>query len=235
MSIDDQLKEAELEKIRAEATKFQAEARDISTKRKTVIWADNLKIIGAVVLAVGGIVAAVTQYHLAELKVEQAEYELEITNKTLTVKKDELDKLTAKLDSVNEEIVEKEKYVAQLKEGLANLAVEASEAQPELTKRRLVYVQFRGSLTRASINEYREQLTKSGFQSPGAERLSGEYSSSVRYFDEGDYDEAVRLAEATEDYFREKGCALTLEPIFLDTSQLTHPPLEVWIDYSCST
>ena len=54
MSIDDQLKEAELKRTKAEASKFQAKARDISTTRKTAIWTDNLEFVCAVVIAVSG-------------------------------------------------------------------------------------------------------------------------------------------------------------------------------------
>ena len=67
-TLDDQLKLAQIEKTRAEATKLVTDAQVATKQARGNTWSEVIKIGGAVILGIGGAVAAYTQYEVAELK-----------------------------------------------------------------------------------------------------------------------------------------------------------------------
>ena len=99
---------------------------------------------------------------------------------------------------------------------------------------RLVYIQFRGSLSRELINELRAALKQSGFNNPGAERLAGEYRNLVKYFSDADASSAENLKREIEQFFAKKGCPLNIEVVPVKSKTEPPPPLEIWLYHSCS-
>ena len=67
-SIEDQLKLAQVEKIRAEIRKLDRETTLVLSNVRGHAWAEAVKIVGGIILGLGGITAAYTQYQVAEEK-----------------------------------------------------------------------------------------------------------------------------------------------------------------------
>jgi hypothetical protein len=120
-------------------------------------------------------------------------------------------------------------------------AIPASEAQviaPVTASRpdrdsALVYIQFQGSITRAVMNELRQDLSAVGYKAPGVERIPAPFRNDVRYFYPGDEEAAHAVASRTEAFFSRLRC-----PIQLPVHRLTDPgaregQVEVWVSHSC--
>lgn len=228
LSIDEKLKLAQIKKIES----------DIESTSK-FSWIEFIKLFGVVIVGVGGFAGAYTQYEVAELKAQRANKELsELENK-----KTEAQNAIAKLE---EELKKKEsliketqnKTIPELKRSLNQATFDSQENNPELAKKRLVYVQFQGSTKREFIDELRGYLERESFNAPGAERRAGNYTSEVRYFptldkvetnrDEAD---AKRLAKAVENFYATKGCQLNLpvEAVPINKDMGKKSPPEVWL------
>ncbi len=238
-SIDDKLKQAQIDKIQAE----------IKAVSKTS-WMELIKLFGGVVLGIGGLAGAYTQYEVAGLKAENAKHQLtEIENKAkqeladFENKKAKAQEEIAKLDA---DLKEKEKLIKEtqdktipeLKKSLNQATIELQASNPELVKKRLVYVQFQGNTKREFIDELRRYLESASFSAPGAERRAGTYTSEVRYFPTSDKEQtskdktdAERLAKAVESFYETKGCRLNL-PVKASSVSLEagkQAPPEVWL------
>lgn len=103
-------------------------------------------------------------------------------------------------------------------------------------ERFVVYIQFRGLLTRETIDRYRQALATRGsadgivFAVPQAERLAGQYNSMVKYFIPENQAAAEALAVSTNAAMAAAGCAFR-SPIQATAAQGKAPAdsLEVWI------
>ena len=232
-NIDNQLKLAEIEKLKAEALKLQVEANHTEKSKKTFMWSETIKSIGAIVIGIGGIVAAITQYQISDLKAQETKLAINEKTKQLSTTKQELKEIETKRD-----VAIKERYdivisVNKLKSELSNLTYQVTEKSPNLINKKLVYVQFRGELTRSFIDDYRESIKSIGFNPPSAERLAGTYNNLVKYFNPSDQDKAINLARATEDYFQTKGCPTSFKLVDASTTNTSNSSLEVWIHQAC--
>lgn len=100
---------------------------------------------------------------------------------------------------------------------------------------RVVYIQFRGSLSRATANALRARLNASGFNAPGVERIDRPYGNSVRYFHPEDEAAARELAQAASAFFAELRCPATFEPQNKAAGGAGVPQgqLEIWINLNC--
>lgn len=232
-SLDDQLKQAQVEKTLAEATKLKREGEATSKQAQSAFWSDLLKLLAGIILGIGGVVAAVTQYEVAELKAKAAKQELAQAEKA----KAEADAMTkealAKRDAARRELQEAEQAVKELKASLTQQTNELQSAKPELLKSRLAYIQYSGDISRNLINELRLFLQEEKFNAPGAERVAGEYQNTVKYFKPSDSADADRLAKAVEDFFAKQGCPLKLRLVPAATATGQASPLEVWLSLSC--
>lgn len=228
LSIDDKLKQAQIDKIQAE----------IKAVSKTS-WMELIKLFGGVVLGIGGLAGAYTQYEIAEFKVENAKNELTELEQKKAGAIQEIQKLDAALSEQKKLLKEtQEKTIPELKRSLNQATNELQAHSPEHGKNRLVYVQFQGNTTRAFIDELRKYLESAAFNAPGAERRSGNYPSEVRYFPtvdnartSQDKSDAERLAITVENFYRSKGCQLNLpvraSSINIETGKQAPP--EVWL------
>jgi len=112
----------------------------------------------------------------------------------------------------------------------------ASTARSE-PQRYVVYIQFRGLLSRETIDRYRQSLaSRTGadgmvFAVPQAERLAGQYNSMVKYFRPENQAAAEALATSTNDAMSAAGCRFKA-PIRAISARGKAPEnsLEVWIN-----
>lgn len=219
---------AELERVRAETAKLHAETRATISARR----AEPFKVIAAAILGLGGIIAAITQYEAAELRVEKAKAELvELTASQQTAESLMVAAL-GRRDSLAKELPVLQAAIESYKGTLAQLARQLRTATQTSASARLVYIQFRGQLSRTKVNELRGALNAASFTSPGAERLDGTYRSEVRFFRDDDSRAADRVRETVEAYLRAKGCPTVLAVVRAQAAS-SSPPLEVWLSHDC--
>jgi hypothetical protein len=243
---DPDLKAAQINKLRAETDKLTAEKKKLEAEAVAVprvatgsYWSEVVKIVGAVVLGIGGFVTAVGSYFVAKNQVELAELK-----SAHAVEKARAAEAAASAASAAEasairrrDDARKEEAIAlknadELRKALAEQTSQVQTARPELLKRRLVYVQFQGSLSRTLVNELRTSIEARGYSAPGAERLEGDYRNLVKFFRAEDGDAATTLVKLTEQFFEAKGCPIRLVPVQAKAASAA-PPLELWIAHSC--
>lgn len=99
----------------------------------------------------------------------------------------------------------------------------------------VLYIQFQGQLKRELINELRGAYQQEGIGTPEAERLAGQYKSSVRFFHDEDRAKAEAVANRATRFFMEKKCALVVdvEDLTAKRSQVPMGQLELWINHNC--
>ena len=224
-SLDDQLKLAQIDKMRAEADKLRNDSVVANTSAKNGVASEAIKILAGVVIGIGGFLAASTQFEVAELRAGYANEKLKVAEAAA------LSASEAALAAVKRK-EEAERLIAEYKEALEKQAVATplakGEAQP-----RLVYIQFRGAITRVRVNSLRAFLSKNGFNAPGAERVPGEYGSLVKYFTDSDAAAATSLKDAVEKQLKQQGCDGTLRLVKPENPSGKASPLEVWIHSDC--
>nr|WP_315234439.1 hypothetical protein [uncultured Albidiferax sp.] len=243
---DPDLKAAQIEKLRAETAKLSAEKKKIEEEAAVVPriatgshWSEVIKVVGAIVLGIGGFVTAAGSYFVARNQVELAE--LKSTNAAERAKAAEAAASAASAsvaaavklrDEARKDEAEAIKNTAELRKSLAEVTATVQTAKPDLLKRRLVYIQFQGSLQRPVVDELRKALESQSFSAPGAERLGGDYQSLVKFFRTEDEAAAASLMKSTQDFFASKGCPVQLR-IVQAKAAATAPPLELWLAHSC--
>lgn len=240
-SLDDRFKQAQIDKTYSEIKKIEKEAEAIRTQYKNDFWSEFIKILGGIVLGVGGVVVAVTQYEVGELKAKIAKEELTKAEGARveaemikTAAEADASAALMKRDVALREQKEAEAAAAELKAMLTLTDSALRSARPNETKSRLAYIQFKGELNRSLINELREDLAKKSFNAPGAERVSGEDQNIVKYFNSGDQEDANKLAETVETFFKSKGCPVKLRVTPSSSANVKNPPLEVWLAHRCT-
>lgn len=236
----------------AEKEKILKETEAIPRQLKESLWSERIKILGAGVLGLGGFATAVgtilvtsTQVDVAELRARYAGEKLvaieaaaSAASAAASVARTQAAASIQKRDEAIRETARVEESLRQTREALTEeakalaFARETKAAVPSTGK--LVYVQFRGNLTRDTINELRESLKKGGFNVPGAERVDSSYQPMIKYFKSADKAAAEQLKTSTEAFFQQKGCPIRLRPV-LATAVTSSPPLEVWLPHSCNT
>jgi hypothetical protein len=108
----------------------------------------------------------------------------------------------------------------------------APEVQP------LVYVQFRGGVSRNLVDELRAELDRLGMLAPGAERITqSSFTSHVSYFHEEDSALATTLAGITRRFFADRNCTLDndipLRPLAALRSRVQRGQVEIWVNTNC--
>ena len=243
---DPDLKAAQLDKLRAETAKLGAERNKLEEEAKVLphvatgsYWSEAVKILGAIVLGIGGFVTAAGSYFVARNQVELAELKSSYATEKAKVAESTASTASAaaaaavKLkDEAKKEEAEAVKNTAELRKSLAEVTAVVQAAKPELLKRRLVYIQFQGSLSRSLVDDLRKSLESQSFSAPGAERLSGEYQNLVKFFRVEDESAAALLLKSTQDFFASKGCPIQLRTVQAKAVAST-PPLELWLSHSC--
>ncbi|MBV4507279.1 hypothetical protein HU751_020835 [Pseudomonas sp. BW13M1] len=230
---------AETEKLRAEKTKLEQEAAAVPRQNRGAYWSEVIKILGAIVLGIGGAITAggslfvaKAQVELAETKSSQASEKARVAETTAATAKAEADSAVKLRDEARKQEADAARSVQELRNSLAELTSQVKKENPALLKRRLVYIQFQGGLSRSLINELRKSLEAQNYSAPGAERLAGEYNPLVKYFHPKDEQDAVALLKSTEAFFLSKGCPIQLRAVQAQAATTT-PSLELWLSHSC--
>jgi hypothetical protein len=230
---------AETEKLKAEKTKLEQEAAALPRQNRGSYWSEVIKILGAIVLGVGGVVTAGGSYfvarnqvEIAEIKSSQAIEKARIAESTAAAAEVEATNAVNLRDVARKQEADAAKSIQELRNSLAELTSQVQTANPDLLKRRLVYIQFQGDLSRSLINELRKNLENQSYSAPGAERVAGEYKALVKYFHPEDEQAAASLIKFTEAFFLSKGCPLHLRAIQAQAA-MTTPALELWLPHSC--
>lgn len=246
-SLDDELKRANIVKTQAETEKIRRDlASEVGRARKS-FWIDFAKIVGGVILGAGGLMAAVTQFEVGEMraKVAKTEFDEAVKQKTLAEQaaqaatqslaqsQVELKRSVEMREAARKEYAELQNESARLRASLTQTDAELRTVHPQTDLPRLAYIQFKGDLSRAFINDLRNHLGADSFNAPAAERVAGGWKTQVKYFAPGDQAAAKKLAASVEAFTSSKGCPMTV-PV-----SLAHPPhgqaspLEVWLSGSC--
>jgi hypothetical protein len=102
----------------------------------------------------------------------------------------------------------------------------------------LVYIQFRGGVSRAVVEELRAELNQAGYPAPGTERIQYSFSSHVSYFHAQDQALADTLVQRTRSFFHARECRLDrpLQLLHLPqaASRVRRGQVEIWIHGNCS-
>lgn len=237
---------AQIDKLRAETAKLVAEKKKIEEEAIAVpriatgsYWSEVVKIVGAVVLGGGGFVTAVSSIFVARNQVEVAELKSTYATEKAKSAESAASAATAaaaaavKLrDDARKEEAEAAKNAGELRKSLAELTAQIQAAKPDILKRRLVYIQFQGSLNRSLINDLRNSLEATGFTAPGAERIGSDYQSLIKFFRPEDEQSAASLLKSTQDFFASKGCPIQLRVVQVKAAAAS-PSLELWLAHSC--
>lgn len=196
--------------------------------------------VGAIVLGIGGFITAIGSYYVAKNQVELAELKsAQAVEKTKTAESATSAALAAEVNAIKRRDDARKEEAAALKNAeelrkvLAEQTTQVQAAKPELLKKRLVYVQFQGSLNRSLVNELRTSIEARGYSAPGAERREGDYRNLVKFFRTGDEAAAAALVKLTEQFFESKNCPIQLSSVQATAASAT-PPLELWIAHSCT-
>lgn len=126
--------------------------------------------------------------------------------------------------------------------GPASAPVPAPPTTPLVPRafRRVVYIQFRGTVARSSVEAFRKALVaelktdpaNADLVAPGIERVDRAYSNQVRYFHPEDKTLATRIAAWTQDYFVDRKAKARFEAKDFTRSRLQTQVghIEVWIN-----
>lgn len=190
----------------AQIAKIHAEIGAI----KYTPWIELIKLFGSFIVGSVSVLVAYNQYESAK------------TAKAAEVTAKEAER------AVKNELAEVEESKDELKESFA-----IQKSKPELAQAHLVYIQFQGDTRREFINELRKYLQKGQYNAPGAERVSGNYASQIKYFytsddaNSSDKETAGQLARYIEGFYSSRKCniALSVTPILAEKIS----PIEVWL------
>ncbi len=188
--------------------------------------------IGGFVTAVGSFFVARNQVELAELKSTYATEKAKAAESAASAATAAVASAVKLRDEARKEEAEAARNAAELRRSLAELTAQIQSAKPELLKRRLVYIQFQGSLNRDLINNLRNSLETTGFSAPGAERIGGDYQSLIKFFRPEDEQAATLLLKSTQDFFSARGCPVQLRVVQAKAAAAA-PPLELWLAHAC--
>jgi DNA repair exonuclease SbcCD ATPase subunit len=211
----------------------------------------------------GKVQAATSQYALKTLEIDRKKFQLEqeyanlkdehISNqKELNNLKSESQKVEfelsekkAELSRQQELLTQLEKQINQRKElvaaGPEPLKVQEIDQQiqqtvKELKTPRVVYLQFRGDLTRELMNTLKDYLSSQGIPTPGVERVSGDYGNAIRYYHDSDKQKAEQLRDLVIKFFSDKGCPIPemkIHDISGTRFVAEKGQLEIWLHHSC--
>ena len=237
---------AQIDKLRAETAKLNAEKKKLEEEALVVprvatgsYWSEVVKIVGAVVLGIGGFVTAIGSFFVARNQVEVAElkstYAIEKAKSAESAASAASAAAVAAVkirDQARKEEAEAAKNAEELRKSLAELTARIQASRPELLKRRLVYIQFQGTLSRSIINDLRKSLEATGFSAPGAERIGSDYQSLIKFFRPEDDQAAAALLKSTQEFFASNGCPIQMRVVQAKAA-VASPPLELWLAHSC--
>jgi len=231
---------AETEKLRAERMKLESEAEAVPQQANGSYWSEVIKIVGAIVLGIGGVVTAGGSFFVAKNQVELAEFKAAQANEKFKLAESAektasaASAAAARLrETAQKEQIEAEKSVRELRETLSNLTAKVQASKPDWITQHLVYIQFRGDLSRDLINKLRNFLDTAGFNAPGAERIAGHYQSIIKYFNAADLPAAEALRKRTETFFTTKGCPIQIRVVPAQAASKITPTIEAWLFHSC--
>lgn len=222
ISLDEQIKKVQLDKLRAEVRNLNS-------------W--NYELTGKVVISVLAVLLAGWSLYVGVPKAQydalKATQEVASTLKNLDALKAETEVRHRQLAEANDALVQAQNALQAAKTSVTGEVL----AKVDAAAKPVAYVQFAGSLSRELIDAYRAALSNAGFNPPRAERINRGQQNEVRYFSNTPQEvaRAAKAAQATKDFFDAKGCPLSppVTPHFVQLPEGKQSPLEVWLIGSC--
>lgn len=156
---------------------------------------------------------------------------LNLQAKQLELSRDSLTTAMVRLENANTVL----RKIVSRNRAVAELALTSSQSPPREEVVPLVYIQFRGDLSRDLLEDFRAELNQSGFAAPGNERIQRQFSSRVSYFRQQDRIFAEAVAMRAERFFEQNGCPVNFPLLYLPEYVANADPrqVEVWINHNC--
>lgn len=185
-----------------------------------------LLVLGALVLSTRQLLG--NQRRLSEIRGE-----VKANSAELARVKRELRSASDSLVRVREGFAAYNAVVKQQSPALAETAAEA--ARDSSSAARVVFIQFRGRVQSALVNELRVELNATGFNAPEIERVDRSYRNGTRYFHRQDQSAAQRLSRVASGFFAERGCPAEFPLQDFSRRGPTAPigQMEIWINLNC--
>ena len=191
-------------------------------------------------LSLAGLLLVLGALVLATQRLGNSRSELRQVSQEVSAKHDELQRMQTELRSATDSLVRIREgfatYRAVVREQVPAVDVAAAEvARDSATTARVVYIQFRGTISRDLVNELRARINGAGYNAPGVERIDRSFATAVKYFHPEDEALAAEIARQTREFFAGRRCPLSISPKDASGSGLRAPvgQVEVWIDLNC--
>ncbi len=170
--------------------------------------------------------------HIEELQERRADLEAQITN------------VRGEIANVNEQVAQVEEQVqaalatttigAAGRGALTDVAQAAGEIASNLARlNKIVYLQFKGDMSREIMQGLQDKLRSAGYSVPGIERIDRVYENEVRYFGAADELLAKDVASIALAYFRDV-CGRDVDIPVKAIPASSTSPIEVWISLNCA-
>lgn len=234
-SLDEQIKQLQLQKLKAELKQLRGLSFDAIAK---------------LLVAMLGIAAAAWAGYIGLIKAQSdlidAREKVSAQTKLLDKQAGDVAELDARRKQVTEvyeqlqvKVLALEAQAQKLSAGPAQgAAVTELKAQLADAVKPTVFVQFAGDLNRdALIKPLMQRIASNGFNVPGAERVNRGQRNQIKYFADTPEERAnaEKLAGIVTAYFKEAGCPLpSLETRFAETPNGKRSPPELWLLHSCA-
>jgi chromosome segregation ATPase len=165
-----------------------------------------------------------------ELARKSAIDEMNVARERVSVAKSELERIQTELEAALTKATD-----SNTREAISDIASNAKAASSSLSRQnQLIYLQFRGAISRDTMRGLQSQLRDAGYLVPGIERIAGSYLNEVRYFKKDDVEVARKVASIAAKFFQEKKCSLPSRITEKFVSQDKPPDqIELWVFLSC--
>lgn len=238
LSLDDQIKTAQLHKLQAEVKQLKGVSPES---------------LGKLLITLFGIMAAgyalfselpQTRWNLIKVQEEVNKKNEELGQKEAEVKKklEELVQAESRRANTANELARLQNESRALGEDLERIKSASGKAFSSDIEQRIeqvikprVFVQFAGVLNRDNIiNPLREALAATGLIVPAAERINKGQKNEVRYFSKNQLTLAQKVNDETIAYFKRQGCPLpSLSVVYVSLPDGKESPVELWLKHNC--
>lgn len=231
LSLDDQIKTAQLHKLQAELKQLKGITPDT--------WGKLLITLFGILAAGYALYIGVPQTRLElsrlqdDLLKKQQEFKLKEAELAGTELRrantaNELARLQNESRALGEDL-------ERIKSTSGNVFSNDVEQRIEQVIKPRVFVQFAGVLNRENIiNPLREALAATGLIVPAAERINKGQKNEVRYFSKNQLTLAQKVNDETIAYFKRQGCPLpSLSVVYVPLPDGKESPVELWLKHNC--
>lgn len=242
---------AEAEKFEAEAAKIRAETAALARapwKQPSII----IPVLLAVAGGVGGLTAAYFDWRIRAS--EFAKQELDLQRRLLTLRQEEFElnnvlprqraalesqtaalrleaeRLAQEVTAARSTLASQGAAGAQATASLADIGSRVASTTAALDRARyIVFLHFRGMLSRDLMRDLQAKLVTIGYRAPGIERIDSNFGNDIRYFHDDDREAAEETAMLVRKAFA--GPCQLRQSLAVRRLDLAAPrgSIEVWI------